>query len=156
MKQIRHCCHMLLCSLSAILHTPPSINLAFWSLTSWAELVGNSTPSLASHPNNIMIQFHHVSSMSSIFKFDFWYFVPVQYFQSGRRWCISLDNEWIDVKIINLKVMSTHCKFKRLKILMVTIKKHSTTNMTLGDPMLTDNPTVKTLHCGAKCLILVQ
>ena len=38
--------------------------------------------------------------------------------------------------------MSTHCKckHKRLKILMVTIKKHSTTNMTLGDPMLTDNP----------------
>ena len=44
------------------------------------------------------------------------------------------------VKTIKLKVMSTHCKFKRLKILMVTIKKHSTTNMTLGDPMLTDNP----------------
>ena len=47
--------------------------------------------------------------------------------------------------------MSTHCKFKRLKILMVTIKKHSTTNMTLGDPMLTDNPkhnfNFKTLHC---------
>ena len=53
--------------------------------------------------------------------------------------------------MIKLKVLSTHCKYKRLKILMVTIKKHSTTNITLGDLMPTDNPkhnfNFKTLHC---------